>query len=157
MNRLNDFTKRVATRQLDPRIWAVLIYADAHLQHELTLSQLAEVANTCAWHLCRLFKADIGLSPKHCVKIMRFQAAVELLSTTFLSVKEVMVAVGINDESHFVRDFKANIGYSPSEFRRQVYSSGPTPCSQLSLALANSRQRAGLDLAKQRDKLNRLL
>ena len=29
-----------------------------------------------------------------------------LLTTTFLSVKEIVRRVGLTDESHFVRDFK---------------------------------------------------
>jgi hypothetical protein len=38
--------------------------------------------------------------------------AKELLETTFLSVKEVIAAVGISDLSHFVRDYKERYGES---------------------------------------------
>ena len=44
--------------------------------------------------------------------------ATVLLSTTFLSVKEIMVRVGFGDESHFVKDFKKIYGITPTEYRK---------------------------------------
>ncbi|MGH9906870.1 MAG: helix-turn-helix domain-containing protein, partial [Pyrinomonadaceae bacterium] len=40
-----------------------------------------------------------------------------LLETSFLSVKEITHSVGLNDESHFVRDFKAVYGFPPTRYR----------------------------------------
>jgi AraC-like DNA-binding protein len=45
------------------------------------------------------------------------QHAATLLTTTFLSVKEIVRRVGCTDESHFVRDFKRFYGVTPSEYR----------------------------------------
>jgi transcriptional regulator GlxA family with amidase domain len=45
------------------------------------------------------------------------QKSKELLETTFLSVKEIMVAVGFADLSHFVRDYKQQFGETPSQTR----------------------------------------
>jgi AraC-like DNA-binding protein len=55
------------------------------------------------------------------------QKAKELLENTFLSVKEATVSVGINDESHFVRDFKMNFGLTPSQYRQRYRASLSTP------------------------------
>lgn len=40
-----------------------------------------------------------------------------LLETSFLSVKEITHNVGLNDESHFVRDFKKVYGVPPTLYR----------------------------------------
>jgi hypothetical protein len=45
------------------------------------------------------------------------ERAKNLLESSFLSVKEIAYRVGMNDESHFVRDFKATYGSSPSCYR----------------------------------------
>ena len=37
-----------------------------------------------------------------------------LLETSLLSVKEITHSVGLNDESHFVRDFKKAYGVPPT-------------------------------------------
>jgi AraC-like DNA-binding protein len=41
-----------------------------------------------------------------------------LLTTTFLSVKQIVRRVGLTDESHFVRDFKRSYGVTPGEYRK---------------------------------------
>ena len=46
-----------------------------------------------------------------------------LLTTTFLSVKEIVRRVGLTDESHFVRDFKRFYGVTPSEYRNEAFLS----------------------------------
>jgi transcriptional regulator GlxA family with amidase domain len=57
------------------------------------------------------------MSPTHLVRLIRLEEANKLLQTTFLSVKEIMVAVGFADPSHFVRDYKAQYGKTPLETR----------------------------------------
>lgn len=42
-----------------------------------------------------------------------------LLETSFLSVKEITHTVGLNDESHFVRDFKKAYGTPPARYRKR--------------------------------------
>ena len=42
-----------------------------------------------------------------------------LRTGTFLSVKEIMVGVGLSDQSHFVRDFKRMSGTTPTQYRRR--------------------------------------
>lgn len=39
------------------------------------------------------------------------------METTFLRTKEVMLRVGINDASHFARDFKEIYGRTPAQHR----------------------------------------
>ncbi len=45
--------------------------------------------------------------------------AKQFLETTFLSVKEIMTVVGLQDESHFVRDFKTVYGIPPGAYRKR--------------------------------------
>lgn len=65
-----------------------------------------------------LFKEETGLSPAQYIKRLRLGYARQLLEQSTLSVKEVMAAAGINDFSHFVRDFKTMHGLTPSKARQ---------------------------------------
>lgn len=57
------------------------------------------------------------MSPIHYLKSLRMERAKELLEKSFLSVKEIAHRVGLNDESHFVRDFKLIYGLTPMSYR----------------------------------------
>jgi transcriptional regulator GlxA family with amidase domain len=91
-----------------------------------TLDQMAESVNLSPAYFCCLFKSITGTSPAKYLKSLRMQRAATLLTTTFLSVKEVVRRVGCMDESHFVRDFKRIYGVTPSEYRnRSVLTAQP--------------------------------
>jgi len=84
---------------------------------ELSLSEFAQSVNLSVWRLCHIFKSDVGMPPIRYLRLLRMERAKELLESSFLSVKEIAFQVGLNDESHFVRDFKATYGFSPALYR----------------------------------------
>jgi len=102
---------------MDGRVGEAIALMRENLHRELSLSEIAQSVNLSSWRLCHLFKAETGTSPTHYLKWLRMQRAKELLETTFLSVKEIRDKVGVRDESHFVRDFKAFYGSSPMQYR----------------------------------------
>src|SRR5687767_6931631 len=86
---------------------------------ELSLGEFAQSVNLSVWRLCHLFKSDIGMPPMRYLRVLRMERAKDLLESSFLSVKEIGFRVGLTDESHFVRDFKATYGLSPACYRAQ--------------------------------------
>jgi AraC-like DNA-binding protein len=82
-----------------------------------SLGEMAESVNLSPPYFCYLFKTITGVPPAKYLKTLRMQQAATLLTTTFLSVKEIVSRVGCTDESHFVRDFKRLYGVTPSEYR----------------------------------------
>ena len=90
---------------------------------QISLKALSKNVNLSPSRLRQLFKRETGHSPKQHVKRLRMRRAEELLSYTFLSVKEITFLTGVRDVSHFVRDFKKLHGLTPSEFRARRYTS----------------------------------
>ena len=88
-----------------------------------TLGDMAEPVNLSPPYFCYLFKSITGVPPAKYLKSLRMQQAATLLTTTFLSVKEVVRRVGLSDDSHFVRDFKRHYGMTPSEYRNSAFLS----------------------------------
>ena len=64
------------------------------------------------------------MPPIRYLRQLRMERAKDLLESSFLSVKEIAFRVGLNDESHFVRDFKSTYGYSPALYRSQFRNNG---------------------------------
>ena len=86
---------------------------------EGSLAEFAQSVNLSVWRLCHIFKSDVGMPPIKYLRLLRMERAKGLLESSFLSVKEIAYQVGLNDESHFVRDFKTTYGYSPAIYRAQ--------------------------------------
>jgi len=88
-----------------------------NLNRDLPLSAIAQSVNLSVWRLCHIFKSETGLSPINYLRTLRMERARVLLETSFLSIKEIAHEVGINDGSHFVRDFKLIYGVTPTRYR----------------------------------------
>lgn len=99
------------------RIKRVIELMEGDPSRTFTLGKMAQSVNLSAPYFCYLFKSITGVPPAKYLKSLRMQQAATLLTTTFLSVKEIVRRIGLTDESHFVRDFKRIYGVTPSEFR----------------------------------------
>ena len=95
------------------------------IRGELSLAEFAQSVNLSVWRLCHIFKSDVGMPPIRYLRLLRMERAKDLLESSFLSVKEIAFQVGLNDESHFVRDFKTTYGYSPALYRSHFRNNGP--------------------------------
>ena len=105
------------------RIKRVIAMMQGDPSRTFTLGKMAESVNLSAPYFCYLFKSITGVPPAKYLKSLRMQQAATLLTTTFLSVKEIVRRVGLTDESHFVRDFKRLYGRTPSEYRSKSFLS----------------------------------
>jgi transcriptional regulator GlxA family with amidase domain len=104
---------------LDKRVEKILETMRDDVRGEVSLAEVAQSVNLSVWRLCHIFKSDVGMPPIKYLRLLRMESAKGLLESSFLSVKEIAYQVGLNDESHFVRDFKSTYGYSPAIYRAQ--------------------------------------
>lgn len=105
-------------RLTDSRVARTQSIIRSQMHRKLTLPELAGETGLSASRFCHLFKIHTGKAPAHYLKQLRMDRARELLETTFLSVKEICARVGLNDVSHFVRDFEKTYGLSPARYRK---------------------------------------
>ena len=105
------------------RVKRVIELMQGDPSRNFTLGKMAESVNLSPPYFCYLFKTIVGVPPAKYLKALRMQQAASLLTTTFLSVKEIVRRVGLTDESHFVRDFKRIYGVTPSEYRNGAFLS----------------------------------
>jgi len=109
----------------DPRVAKVIALMKENIRRELSLGHMAQSVNLSPTHFSYLFRSEMGLPPARYLRILRMHEAVVLLSTTFLSIKQVVAQVGFSDASHFVRDFKRMFGTGPTAFRNQKFEVPP--------------------------------
>jgi transcriptional regulator GlxA family with amidase domain len=102
---------------MDQRMLTVVRLIQKDLSRQLTIEEIARAVSLSPAHLRALFKAETGMTPLQYQKKLRLSEAKGLLETTFLNVQEIMARVGINDVSHFIRDFKRAYGSTPIRYR----------------------------------------
>ena len=107
---------------MDPRIEKIKQLMRDNVQREWSLLELAQSVNLSIWRLSHIFVSEVGTSPMQYLRQLRMDRAKYLLETSFLSVKEIAHQVGLNDESHFVRDFKKMHGDAPTRYRLRYRS-----------------------------------
>jgi AraC family transcriptional regulator len=111
------------------RLLAVLIHIQRHLDGELSLEELAEVANFSPFHFHRIFHGLVGESVKEHVRRLRLERAAHQLRHTGQSVTEIALAAGYQTLESFTRVFQKMFQQTPSAFRvaRRVAAIGPAP------------------------------
>lgn len=118
---------------MDRRIRATIECMKTDMRNALSVAELAKMVDLSPWHFNHLFKAETSKSPMQFLNEVRIQQAKEMLTTTTLSIKEVVSALGLSDRSHFSRNFKTVVGVTPKQFvlRHRMYSKRRTTlCSK---------------------------
>jgi AraC-like DNA-binding protein len=92
----------------------------AHIIHrsgQVRVDDLAFDAAMSARQLRRLFLEQMGLTPKHFCRVIRFRHSLPRLRTTRRGDwTEVALECGYYDQAHFINDFREFSGYTPGEF-----------------------------------------
>jgi AraC family transcriptional regulator len=96
----------------------VLDYIDAHLESDLSLTELANTVDRSPRHFLRLFRQSFGTTPHRFVADVRLGRAKALLAAGRLSVAEVALILGYTSQSHFTAVFHKATGVTPGRFRR---------------------------------------
>lgn len=103
----------------DPRVQVAIDFMNGNLQRKVTLSESARVAYLSPSRFSHLFKTQTGLSPGEYLIRLRMEKARHLLTTSLLSIKEVMALVGYGTRSNFVLHFKRFFDCAPSEYKKR--------------------------------------
>jgi AraC family transcriptional regulator of arabinose operon len=109
---------------MEARVACVIARMEERLQLPLSINDLAADVNLSASRLAHLFRENTGTPPARYLHELRLSRARLLLERTSLSIKQVMSCVGLNDPSHFARDFKRAYGMPPSQLRQQSWVAG---------------------------------
>lgn len=104
----------------EPRsITKVRKYIHAHLDEQLSLGQLAEIARLSESHFCRQFRETVGMTLTNYVNCCRIEWARRELLRPQARVAEVSFLVGYKSISQFNRNFQKLLGRTPSRYRKE--------------------------------------
>ena len=100
------------------RVNEVVNFILHNLSEELSLQQLADIAQYSPFHFQKIFKQVVGESPKQYVIRMRLETAAHaLVMHQHKTVTEIALENGFSSSATFARSFKNYFGNSAEEFR----------------------------------------
>lgn len=100
------------------RLKPVFDYINEHLQHVITVDELADIMGITPQHFCVLFKEVTGLRPVEYINSHRIRLAKDLLvREPSLQVGDVGRRVGFDNNSYFSTTFRKYEGISPRQYK----------------------------------------
>ncbi|MDZ8261113.1 AraC family transcriptional regulator [Nostoc sp. ChiQUE01b] len=95
-----------------------IAYINDNLDQNLSLAEIAAIAQISPHYFASLFKQSIGIAPHQYVTKCRVERAKSLLGKRELSVIQVSQLVGFQSQSHFTKVFRKYIGITPQAFKK---------------------------------------
>ncbi|WP_256761975.1 AraC family transcriptional regulator [Cohnella sp. WQ 127256] len=109
-------------KEKHPAVYTALSWIHEHYPEEITLERLAKQTRLSSEHLLRLFKTNIQSTPIHYLWEYRVNRAVELLTSTGLTISEIAYRCGFKTSHHFARLLKQSTGRTATEIRQLSWS-----------------------------------
>lgn len=99
------------------RVQQVLDYVHDHLDNDLSVEKLAEVACLSVRQFSRLFRSETGMTPARVIENLRLEKARFLLEQGRLPIAEVAIMTGFGGRERMRRSFLRNQGQTPQSVR----------------------------------------
>jgi len=119
MNTVNhDDRSRYHRDEYIARINRVIDYIEKHIDRELTLNTLADVANFSSFHFHRIFRAIVGETLNAYIRRVRIErAAGQLTHNPGKTITEIALDCGFSGSATFARAFREHYGMSAGRWR----------------------------------------
>lgn len=103
----------------DEYVKAAISYIHTFYYHtNINVEEISSYVGIDRSYLYRLFKDKTGVSPKKYIVDYKLKTAAKLLRETNLSVGQVALSSGFDDQLYFSTAFRNHYGISPSKYRK---------------------------------------
>lgn len=102
---------------IDPRIIKGLQIIHEGYQSALSIEKVAQESRLSIAQFRRLFKENLGISPKSYLNNYRLERAASLLRSSSLNIKQIAFQVGYQDEHYFHNVFKKSFSLTPRQYQ----------------------------------------
>ena len=97
-----------------------LDFIEAHLEEEVTIETMADMAALSPFYFQRLFKRLVHKPVQEYIKLRRLAKAAGALQATSRRILDVALDHGFSSHANFTRAFKETYGITPEEYRKKL-------------------------------------
>lgn len=109
----------------------IISYTNEHYKEKISLNEVAEKTGFSREYLCRFFKKHMGITFMKYLNEVRISHAGRLLTSTDLSIAEIMSESGFTNQTMFNKLFKEIYGMTPRQAKKQEQESPTSFRNQL--------------------------
>lgn len=91
----------------------------------IKIDYICNMLNLDKCYFCKLFKKETGFTFTEYINILRIEKSKELLSNNELSLFDIAITIGYNNQSYYSKIFKKLNKKTPLEYRQTLLSSNP--------------------------------
>ncbi|WP_051559982.1 AraC family transcriptional regulator [Marinobacterium jannaschii] len=111
--------KQTVQGEMPAPIQRVIDYIDHHLDEELSLDRLSQVAHISRFHFHRQFSAWTGMTLARVIQLQRLKrASWQLVFDPQLRIIDIALEAGFDSPEAFARAFRKAFSQTPSDFRQ---------------------------------------
>ena len=92
-------------------------FIDANLDADLSLANLASIADLSQFHFARAFRRSTGQTTQQYLTARRIERAKQLLAENDLPLVEISLQTGFKNQSHFTALFRKYTKFTPKTWR----------------------------------------
>lgn len=117
---INQFLGKKPRRQ-PSKVTSKIIEKICQHKGNIQVQELERYSGYTARTLQRMFKNEIGLTPKGFSRAIRCQSAIYSINhSDDLIFSDCAIDLGFSDQSHFLNEFKKLVNVTPLEYRNRV-------------------------------------
>ncbi|WP_353096932.1 AraC family transcriptional regulator [Tissierella praeacuta] len=95
-------------------------FTKKNYRDSLGLDIISEFLGLNKCYFCNLFKKETGITYSHYVNEIRIEKSKKLLQHTNLSILEIALSVGYNNQNYYTMAFKRFVGTTPFKYRNKL-------------------------------------
>lgn len=136
------------------KIQLVIDYIEAHPKDEISIADLAKIADYSPWHLYSVFKAHTGMPVMEYIRLRRLNSAVQELAQG-RKLYDIAMDYCFDTQAGFYKAFERHFGCSPTRYRvhklRQANRQFPPILIDLAKGGSDMQDRVVIRVVKETD------
>lgn len=104
---------------IHPKVKKCVKYINLHFAEPINKNSISEKLDISPDYLTKLFHKDVGVPFVSYLNRVRIEEAKKMLSSSSLSLAEIIDKAGFGTMQHFFKQFKRHTGTTPDEFRKR--------------------------------------
>ena len=103
-----------------PALTEAVHYIRGNLTSDITLDDIAKHVHISKYHLCKLFRDNLGTTPLEYVSQARINLAETMLITTGSSITKIAEDLCYSSSASFINAFRLRKGITPGSYRKKA-------------------------------------